>query len=202
MRYGDPQERTMVARLLAAYDMADQTTRDIGDEWYATMRTIVDSLAESADLPSVQVSACMAVLSANTGVADNIRYCEGFVEHYRALGPGAGPPRGFHTIDASERAWQCLTGDLSPIAIVYGRNGPTGSLKTRYFHRNIMGATDVVTIDRHAARMAGSTNDHQPTSARYRRIAAAYVKAADRRGVSPRTLQATVWVVSRGGAAW
>jgi hypothetical protein len=82
-------------------------------------------------------------------------------------------------------------------------NGP----KTSNFARNLLGDTDAVTIDAWAARVAlpelGRKDVDRVMGRKgvYDGIAEAYRTAADRRGVSPSTMQATTWIVARNGRA-
>jgi hypothetical protein len=78
--------------------------------------------------------------------------------------------------------------------------------KTRRFARNLLGDRRSVTVDVWAARTAlGDTVEDPERALRlvgvYAAVEHAYQLAARRRGVDPTTMQATCWVVERGGRA-
>jgi hypothetical protein len=76
-----------------------------------------------------------------------------------------------------------------------------GGEKTRAFYANILGDQNAVAVDVWAARAAEGYRDKRaPKGKRYAAIADAYRDAADHRGLSPRDLQACVWVSIRGRA--
>lgn len=77
-----------------------------------------------------------------------------------------------------------------------------GGSKVRAFWRNLSGDERAVTVDVWAARAAlGHWLPSPSFSPRtYERIARAYQAAADRIGIPPRELQATIWIDIRGAA--
>lgn len=73
------------------------------------------------------------------------------------------------------------------------------------FYSAIMGHHNAVVVDRWAARVAEpetrkGTQDEKVTPAQFRRIAAAYCEAARRLHRVARDVQATTWIVVRGGS--
>lgn len=95
--------------------------------------------------------------------------------------------------DNRQKAWRIAHGEDPNVVL----RGP----KVRAFFANITGDHDSVTVDVWAARAAEDTRiDNSPSGARYAAIARAYQLAAVKRGVSPREMQAAVWVHIRGAA--
>lgn len=88
------------------------------------------------------------------------------------------------------QAWSIAHG-ADPLDVL---NGP----KVRRFYLNITGDHSVVTVDVWAARAAGV--DGKLTGARYLAVERAYQNAARIVGMTPRDLQAAVWVHTRGSA--
>jgi hypothetical protein len=72
-------------------------------------------------------------------------------------------------------------------------------LKTNAFARAIAGDTDAVVIDVWMMRAAGMDND-SPNVGQYRALSAAVQTVASEFGLTPRTAQALIWIVQRGGA--
>lgn len=189
----------MVARILAAYDMADRATLAEGRAWYPVMADTVRALAEGYGIPFERAVGVLAVTSPQCSVSENIRITDNILEAFSA---GKEGPPSVHFVDAIWSAWSILEGDFSPLEWHTTKAGVrTKAQKTRSFYRNILGETDYVTIDRWAARIAfGAEVINQPSSGCYRRVEAAYRDAAAQRNETPRDLQAIVWIVTRGKA--
>lgn len=83
-------------------------------------------------------------------------------------------------------------------SLVHGFDALKGP-KTNAFARAIAGDEDAVVIDSWMCRAAGIGRD-APSVVQYRRIADAIVTLARRHGVSPRTMQALIWIRVRGKA--
>ena len=73
-------------------------------------------------------------------------------------------------------------------------------LKTNAFARAIAGDTDAVVIDVWMMRAAQMPTD-SPNKSQYREISDAVRIVADEFGITPRTAQALIWIIVRGGAA-
>jgi hypothetical protein len=73
-------------------------------------------------------------------------------------------------------------------------------LKTNAFARAIAGDTDAVVIDVWMCRAANLGTD-SPNKTQYNFLADAVRDAAQIFGLSPRTAQALIWIIVRGGAA-
>ena len=73
-------------------------------------------------------------------------------------------------------------------------------LKTNAFARAIAGDTDAVVIDVWMCR-AGNLGTDSPNVGQYRMLADAVREVAAEFGITPRTAQALIWIIVRGGAA-
>lgn len=71
--------------------------------------------------------------------------------------------------------------------------------KTNAFARAIAGDEDAVVVDSWMCKAAGIGRD-TPSVVQYRRISEAITTLARRHGVSPRTMQALIWIRVRGKA--
>jgi hypothetical protein len=72
--------------------------------------------------------------------------------------------------------------------------------KTNSFARNIAGDENAITIDIWMMRSAGLTKD-SPNKTDYTQLSNAIEKIAMETAMTPRTIQALVWIVYRGSAA-
>lgn len=72
--------------------------------------------------------------------------------------------------------------------------------KIRAFTAAILGDKNAVVVDRHAYRIATRRPYRGLTTRQYVRLALAYVRAADKLGEDPRTVQAATWVAARNSA--
>jgi hypothetical protein len=99
------------------------------------------------------------------------------------------------TMAMRDKAWRAMQGE-SVETILPARTSP----KTYDFYLSILGRTDRPVIDRWAARAAGfALRDNQGLQPRqYHLLSAAYVLAARLLNVTPRYLQATLWIWKRG----
>lgn len=72
--------------------------------------------------------------------------------------------------------------------------------KTNAFARAIAGDEDAVVVDSWMMKAAGLLDRDAPSPVQYRRISEAVTVLARRHGVSPRTMQALIWIRVRGKA--
>ena len=73
-------------------------------------------------------------------------------------------------------------------------------LKTNAFARAIAGDTDAVVIDVWMMRADGMETD-SPNKGQYLALSSAVCEVASQFGITPRTAQALIWIITRGGAA-
>lgn len=182
--------RACVDRIVATYRRATEADREAGARWYGEGEVFCTSLAAQTGHSVETVAAVVAHLSPRTTWSRNL---------YGAtmlLTTGEAPT----CIAANvERARKALVA-----AEPRETFGPTAP-KTRRFMANLLGERDVVTVDVWAARVAfGPRDDAEKVLGRvgvYDAIERAYQIAALRLGVDPVTVQATTWIVARGGRA-
>lgn len=74
-----------------------------------------------------------------------------------------------------------------------------GGLKTNAFARAIAGEEDAVVVDVWMARAAG-LDRADPTTVQYREISSAVRSLARKHNLTPRTMQALIWIMVRGNA--
>jgi hypothetical protein len=72
--------------------------------------------------------------------------------------------------------------------------------KTNAFARAIAGDTNAVVIDVWMMRAAGMETD-SPNKTQYALLSEAVTAVAAQFGITPRTAQALIWIIVRGGAA-
>lgn len=176
-------------RILAAYDAAAEQHRREGEDWYESARMTARAIAETHGLSERHVAGIVAALSPRVAWSSNIAGARRIAEAIARRRP---EPVVAGTLSNRRKAWAIARG-AEPEAVL---SGP----KVRAFFANLLGDDDAVTVDVWAARAAEGIS-REPTPARYALIADAYRDAARLRGVSPRVMQATVWVAVRGGAA-
>lgn len=180
---------TIVRRILKTFDAATKSDVESGVRWYMTahalaevMATDPDSLVESVE----QGAALIAALSPRTDWTRNVAGAVNMAQGREASG----------CIGSNiERAQRVLDTPSDP----YGAlgNGP----KVAAFARNIAGDVESVTVDVWACRVADLDETLLSRKGAYDAVAHAYRLAARRRGVDPATMQATTWIVARGGRA-
>lgn len=83
-------------------------------------------------------------------------------------------------------------------AMVNGFNALKG-MKTNSFARNIAGDENAVTIDVWMMRAAGLTSD-SPNKTQYRELSQAVTDVAMEYRMTPRAMQALIWIIFRGSA--
>lgn len=180
----------MVRRLVAAYHGASAADHAAGARWYADAEAAARALAAGTDgaITTDTAAGIIAALSPRMPWARNLRLAAEAVDQHMS-----GRPITLGAMGTS----------IANVERVL-RGESLRAPKIRAFAANIAGDTAAVTVDVWAARAA--TGDPMPdgsniTPAQYRRIAAAYTEAAERVGITPRDLQATVWVAIRGSAS-
>jgi len=149
-----------------------------------------ERLGDAYGLPANQAAGIIAAMSPRVRWSVNIRAAERIAAAY-AAGDAQAPRVGLGPNVA--KAWRIAHGE--PAGLVLG--GP----KVRAFFANITGDAQSVTCDVWATRAAfGRYDAPVPSGPLYERVSRAYVAAAELCGVTPRELQAAVWVHIRGAA--
>jgi hypothetical protein len=179
----------MVDSLLDNWHGATADDLAAGLRWYDEAGATARALAAGTDgrVSVQQAAGVIAALSPRMPWARNVHLAALVVDAFTA---GAEMPGGAMRARLAECA-----------AILRGEKaGPSGR-KVSNFARAILGDTDAVTVDVWAMRAAGIADRESLTAGQYARVSAAYTAAAEMLGVTPRDLQAAVWVAVRGGAA-
>jgi hypothetical protein len=178
--------RTQVERLLRIFDQATPAEEDEGLHWYPARLNTGHKWADSYGYP---IETCMGVLAATSqrnGWPVNANWTERILRQGYADGG----------MDKVVRKCNLILEGDHPMEVLGGK-------KVRSHYLNFMGDTEEVTVDRHMFDiMAGEVTDDRTRkqlarSGEYERHVEIVRTAARRRGVAPRTMQATPWVVWR-----
>jgi hypothetical protein len=180
--------RTVVDRIVKMWERSTPADVEAGAQWYGAGGAFIDTLAARTGYSREHVAAVVAHLSPRTPWARNLDGATAL------LTTGEAPGCLTANIDRARNA-------LASSAPLKTFNGP----KTAAFVHNLLGDEECVTVDVWAVRIAlGDRDDAEMILARvgiYAAVEYAYQLAARRVGVSPTTMQATTWVVARGGRA-
>jgi len=179
--------RGVTARIMGVWTKATDSDKEAGSLWYVEGGRLVDRLATQSGRTRETVAAVLAHLSPRT------RWTQTVTGATSLLLTGQAPG---HMGANVERARHALKSD-HPLDTI---NGP----KTRCFARNLLGDTESVTIDVWALRVAMGDQEYEQgmivrNLGLYRAFEHCYRLAARRAGVEPATMQATTWIVARGG---
>lgn len=183
----------MTRRLVALHAECTPAELAEGRAWYDRARAAAEGMAGAGGLE--RSAAVIAHLSPRQAWAVNVAQAARML----AAADAGEPCPAVHMARQRAKAWAVATGKADPGA----NHGP----KTGAFYRNILGDADAVCVDRWAARAAGAPMSSHKGDTRsglgtalYARVARAYVRAARALGMTPRDLQAVVWVHVRGAA--
>jgi hypothetical protein len=194
-------ERALIAEyadnIERLFNDGDAELRNGGLFWYDEANLLARRLAAQTGLSVEQTASVLAALSPCTSWANQVNFTLSFIEAVQA---GADP----HSIRApftganKIKAGRIINGDLSALK----------GVKVEMFRDNILGATDVATVDRHALRIALGRDATSLECAsiltqksRQRLcVVAAYHLAAKRIGFPVANVQAATWTIFRGKA--
>lgn len=181
--------RRMAARLLSHWAQTTAADASAGLGWYRRARGRCRVIADATGLDLESVAGIVAALSPRCHWAVNLQWAARV-----ALAKATGGDCPVISLGHCRRkAWDIANG-ARPLDTL---RGP----KVLAFYRAITGDRDSVTVDTWAALAAtGRPTRRGVTGKRYDEIAEAYRLAARLAGVSPRELQAAVWVHVRGYA--
>ena len=174
---------TRVARVLSHYANATLEHLAYGRAWYPAARRLCRDISRESGRTVRTVAGCLAALSPRAHWKANVAWCRASCVSGVATG-GLG---------ASVRATARILGGERPLSVL---RGP----KVRAFYRACSGDDGATVVDVWMARAVGVSPEGL-TAKRYERIARVIRAAAFIADVSPTELQATVWVVVRGGAS-
>lgn len=188
--WSDAEQRAIVEAATTAvllYGETEQCERVEGAVWYPERWVFCERLWP--EHPE-RVAGMLAATSSRTTWQVNQAYV---VRLMTAITSGAECPN-VHTFDGRDKAWRIAHGEDIPTVL----HGP----KITDFYYSIIGVTDRPVIDRWMARAMGwNLRDNQGLQPRqYRLLSEALTLAARQLDVSPRYLQATLWIHKRGGS--
>lgn len=180
---------TIVRRILRTFDRATTADVEQGARWYDEAGDIATTLAPYAGSRE-HAAVVISHLSPRTSWARNVAAATALLREDEQAARDLGAIG-----DTVDRAVSSL--DFEQPLESFGAR----ALKTRSFAENILGDREAVTVDVWAARVADLDELLLKRVGAYEAVAHAYRLAARRRGVDPATMQATTWIVSRGGRA-
>lgn len=179
--------RQVSSRIVATWQQATYQHRRQGAAWYPKAGKMIGQLSKLTGLPKPTVAAVVAHLSPRTRWSHNVTAAQ------TLLLTGQDP---HGCLGANIARARLALASKDPLATL---NGP----KVRRFAANLLGDTDQVTIDVWAARVALGDD---PLSAillgrvgMYEAVEHCYRLAARRVAIAPAVVQATTWIVARGG---
>lgn len=174
---------TMARNILDVYSVVGDATA----QWYELRHMEIEQVCTEQSISIEQGCAVMAVLSPALRWERNFSegkrliedHKENIMRNYTAYGQNV------------VKAWRILDGES--IDSVLGGN------KVKSFYRNLLLATNYVTVDRHAINIAvngvnsGISGSYTTTNKAYDLFASSYVLAASYTKLLPYQLQAAVW---------
>jgi len=188
-------DKAMISRIVACYRSADLTQVIAGRNWYPTVKKIAEHIHPSY----IAGAGVIAALSPRVKWDENIKAAVTVCQV--ALSGSEIPPDVIGMCRNRDKAWKIARGEYkySPLELL---NSSNGAYKVNAFFANIIGDTQLVTVDVWAARVAIPEFDEESVRHnRYLMVQDAYQKAAKRIGdITPRDLQAVCWVNVRGSA--
>ena len=164
-----------------------------GVSWYSTAHTFSVGLARKYGLTVRQAAAIVAALSPRLGWGDNQRYADHLARYGGCMGP----------LGANVRKAAAIRNGADP-RTVFGfdnaRNVRKGQgSKVRSFYLNVLDPkhSQDVTVDGHAAAIAGADPKVLARVGGYESIAEAYRTVAAEVGLAPHEVQAITWTTHR-----
>lgn len=181
--------RTVTTRIARTFDQATPAEIEAGAAWYPETGSLAGDLALQSGRSKDCAAAVISHLSPRLQWARNVLAAHTLLVEKEAL-PGT-LSRGIAKAEAA------ISRDQNMLGVDESTFGP----KTLRFYLNIMGSREDVTVDVWALRAAGLDDTYLGRKGVYEALEYAYQLAAARRSVEPSTMQATTWVVVRGGHA-
>jgi hypothetical protein len=176
--------------VIDAYERSSEDEKQEGINWYPLAYQIAKEIHPSASAGA----AVIAVLSPNISWTQNVNAAETICK-YALAGHSVQPTVAGYGLNG-RKAWTIAKSELGDSPKL---NTWPGYYKVNNFYRNIMGDVEAVTIDRWAYRVcAPDVKVDAVKGKRYLQCERAYQLAAKHLGViTPRDLQATVWIRER-----
>lgn len=192
---------TMSETILDRYNNCTDEMKAAGAVWYSDASDLIRDVAEANGFTEEQGIAIAAAISPGTKwEPDNVMYAVQFMSKF-GDSPNANPDLELHWAGQSPKTNEARAERVMhsehPIEDLHT---PTGQ-KIYNFARNLQDPTNEargVTVDTWAARAATNCDkanaERLISRAGYEKVAEAYRRAADKAGVSPAAMQATVWL--------
>lgn len=169
--------RTYVRRMEKHLVHATPSLWEQAAQWYDDAQVIAHDIAARLNT-TLEVGACIiSAFSPRQSWARNIVLAQAFA-------------------DGKDTPGLSLSRDNAIRSLADGFDALKGA-KTNAFARAIAGDADAVVVDSWMCKAAGIGRDY-PSAVQYRRISEAITVLARRHGVSPRTMQALIWIIVRG----
>jgi hypothetical protein len=206
MKKKNPAVKTLlvhnqVRNIISVYRQAFDHEVEAGTRWYKEAREFCEQLADKSNgkVHWTTVAAIVAVLSPGVTWDRNKLDAEDLILKYLTKGKKVNPYR-YATypvnVSKAEDIYATDPAYESYYNIIKGKAG----FKTASFFTNILGDLSVVTVDRHAYKVANNIYEGGAVpmhAKRYRDTASAYVKAAEILDIPPAIVQAVTWVTYR-----
>jgi hypothetical protein len=182
--------RRYVRNIGYSWSKASEWHEALGAEWYNEASDQVRRFADRYKIPMACVAGAAAAIS--PGMQWDL-----VMPALEALRKNPNHKVPTYCREFVNRALRCLKGE-APLDVLSGS-------KTRAFYLNLIGFTHTVCVDTHMMHIAegvyhGIRNDDKAvrvTDRRYRLVVEAVEIVAKAAGVTPRELQATVWIAHR-----
>lgn len=193
-RIGAGGTRATVDRIMKVWSARTDADVERGVRWYGE-----DSTAHLTALVKLGAPSREHAASVISHLSPRTTWSRNLAGAYAMVGDGFDAAREVGCIEANARRAESALHSDDPLGTL---NGP----KTKRFAWNLLGIRTAVTVDVWAARIAfgDSIEDPELILSRvgvYEAVEHAYRLAARRAGVDPTTMQATTWIVARGGRA-
>lgn len=173
---------TLVNRIVRVFDKATPADIEAGARWYDEAGDLATMWADAAG-SRARAASVIAHLSPRCHWGRNVLAADALINRGEVLSGIMGRE--------ARRAQDALLA-TDPLETF-------GGPKTYRFALNILGDREAVTIDVWACRVAGVEEAHLNRKGGYDVLEKAFQAAARRRSVDPSTMQATTWIVERGG---
>lgn len=180
---------TLVRRIVKTFDRATPADLEAGASWYPEAGELAADLALQSGRSKQCCAAVISHLSPRVKWVKNVLGAHILLVEKEYM-PGL-------MSRSIEKAQAAIDRDVNHGLV----DETTFGNKTARFYCNILGDFSLVTIDVWALRACGLDDQFIERAGVYNAIEYAYQLAARRRSVEPATMQATCWVVARGGRA-
>lgn len=179
-----------VKNIIGLYTQATLDDLREGMSWYEDANSFCKGISEEFNFPLPKVAAVVSHLSPRNRWSRNKKDVVSLFKAYR-------DKKDLHQVKVAT----FNTNRSKAVAVIKGETQdwqPHGP-KTRAFFKNILGCSDLVTVDTHAYSIAKGKRivNKAINKSEYKRIEECYKTAASMLGIQPYQLQACTWVTFR-----